>query len=417
MAKNLIYDLFASFRNDNFKTNNQEARAMQEDLRKFKSYAFLLQDPSQTEGLDYKFGTAVKEVSYHNRNLLLYPLVNQELSIPKQLKNSKLGLIFENTLSTEDSEATSFSLTNFLGIPLDFLPCIILTDNFNSNKIICIKVNPKANERYLGQQLTNLEELTARSIWHNQNGIWENDNVKELALPHSTAFVLSDFLASVVRNNDLAISHRNSVIKREIEYFRYLQENIKNTEEIEKQAIRTNSYLAESQNGGVQSPIDYQWLNNYSKKLIKSGLKAYKYFESQFDENEDFTPLAMNFAKVYEHEFNVSLVKWYNNSYSSSVDKIGVVAKNFKDKIGSSRSIPPPYPRPWQTERSIFASFIDNWILLNRKRNTIAHAGEGEDLISKRDVDDFIGELKKLNDDRSFKKICELKQDNGTYRP
>jgi hypothetical protein len=414
MAIYPIYDLFSSFRNDNFKTGNKEAYIMQKDLRKFKSYAFLLQDPSQTKGLEYKFGAAVKEVSLHNRNLLLYPLVNQNLTIPKQLENSKLGLIFENTLLTEDKEMTSFSLTNFLGIPLDFLPCIILTDNFNSNKIICIKVNPNANERYLGQQLTKLEELTARSIWHNRNGIWENDNVKELALPHSTAIILSDFLASVVRNNDLVISHRNSVIKREIEYSRYLQEDIKNTEEIETQVIRTNSYIAETQNSSLSSPIDYQWLNNYSKKLLKSALKAYKHFESQLEEDEDLTLLAINFAKVYEHEFKVSLVKWYNNTYSSAIDKIGVVAKNFKDKIGGST---PPYPRPWQPEKAIFSSFIENWILLNRKRNTIAHAGEGEDLISKRDVDDFIGELKKLNDDMSFMKIYELKRDNGTYRP
>jgi hypothetical protein len=363
MAEQPIYDLFSSFRNDDFKTNNKEARTMQEDLRKFKSYAFLLQDHSQTEGLEYKFSTAVKEVSYHNRNLLLYPLVNQELSIPKQLKYSKLGSIFENSLSTEDKEMTSFSLASFLGIPLDFLPCIILTDNFNSNKIICIRVSPNSNERYLGQQLTNLEELTARNIWHTQNGIWENDSVKEFALPHSTAIILSDFLASVVRNNDLAIFHRNSVIKREIEYFRYLQEKIKNTGEIERQAIRTNSYLAETQNRVLQSPIDSQWLNSYSKKLLKSALKAYEYFERQLEEDEDLTLLAINFAKVYEHEFKVSLVKWYNNIYSSAIDKIGVVAKNFKDKIGSSKSILPPYPRPWWFAPLLFGLSTDR--LLN----------------------------------------------------
>jgi hypothetical protein len=65
----------------------------------------------------------------------------------------------KNAILSGDKSATAFSLANSLGIPIEKLPCIVVTPNFSDERFLWFRTCPE----HLEEQLTKLAYLAARN--------------------------------------------------------------------------------------------------------------------------------------------------------------------------------------------------------------------------------------------------------------
>jgi len=201
------------------------------------------------------------------------------------------------------------------------------------------------------------------------------------------------------------------ILKNQIEEYN-LRRKYWDDEQIEESAIKLNVLASEAFGTNLEIPLNLSNFNTYSIQLLKSGYRALNYFNrnSQLGIDEDYSAPGIQFAKVYENEFRISLVYWLEKLLSQSNQLTLGRAQFLAWKERNSHM-----PNQLRSVFNEYVSFLQKWKTINRMRNVIAHASKNEDLVTREDVDGFLSQLQYLNDDSSFKKIYDLKLDNGTY--
>lgn len=373
-------------------------------LSRFKLFGLILHDPNSHPKFHEKLKEIFPKLDYLTGNkFLFFSLTNPPVDWRENNKRDYFSIWEENELlspqnayETIDESISSYTIAKTLNIEYKNLPCIILTNDFSSNKFLWVKTN----EAHLEKQLTEIGYFCNNRFEEKVN-IGDDDfkalirNIDlcsgyEIRMSYSSlSNLLSDFLSFVsVKLNYIdssdAIKNINNILysfgskkERFANHDKYFEDKclslLGSLVHLDMPQINKIEYVGEAEqfyermwtNDGGQSSGNNSILQNSLEsecKIIWKTLevmeKIYPNFKKE-DEEFDFTPLAIGYFKIFENEINFSVVHWVRKLlqiempvYFNKV-KPGFNNSEIAPTIGFSNK-----PRPVNFNRSVKGSWV-----------------------------------------------------------
>ena len=161
------YDLLKSLGDSN---NWRESWDMNEALKRFNLLAFIIHDPEEHSDFDGEMGRIFDRLDYlTGEKLLFFTLIDPpeewlrhggQREYMKYLGYGKALALPNpnNPITSTDKELTAFSLARSLKIPIDMLPCIVITRDFRSSDFVWVRTC----KDHIRKQLEDLGYLASR---------------------------------------------------------------------------------------------------------------------------------------------------------------------------------------------------------------------------------------------------------------
>ena len=349
-------------------------------LRPFKLFAFIVHDPQLHADFDEFLQEHFDRLDYvTGSRLLFFALVRPRLSWRERAINRGYYRNFLNWQPVESSisdlSSSAFSLAASLGIPVESLPCLILTDNLQSQRLIWFKTSKECLE----EQMTSLGYLADRSY---NSTLQENVQPEELdlcgssgreELAESLAETLSDVLSVLAAKAEpyrdySAQRQAHEAVEKSLIAIRTWKLNNRpwdadkpgdsddggfvslcmkslglisvggssdasrdfvvfddiRARELRVDILPSSSYP--SSTGESEFPlIDSSLLESESKQILETAKRVHNLFFEDPALLHDFTPLVICLAKLFEREINLSVVHWIRK-------ELGIELPRFFDK-------------------------------------------------------------------------------------
>jgi len=452
-------------------------------LRPFKLFAFIIHDPEMHQRFHDFLAHQFDRLDYvTGRRLLFFALVDPPQSwldhrqdrdycrLFTQLKGEEASretrelLNPDNVPASTDKSNTAFSLASALNIPIEKLPCIVVTQGFQLKDFHWFRTSPDRVE----EQLIRLGYIADRAE-RPMSEIKSNWRELDLCSSHgleslsdSLARVLSDVLSFIVAGAEIgkrqgswiqskALSQADDAVKRlyaSIDYLKNANEEHIN-EELDRLCICLISFLAQLNN---RRRIDLnEFLNIHREHLEYDSFQilrtAYKVYDmlstSQFklpvkrDVGEvfDFTPGVICMAKVFEKEANLAVVHWARKELGISLPQYfnkpqpGVTATVVPQIPGgreidlnmnrNGKWLPPGIGQseiacqelsllglPDEWDSTSWYLLLNIWRRVRVRRNEAAHS----ELMSETSMLEVRDMLQEMAEQRLFEKFYKMKQ-------
>lgn len=443
-----------------------EVRAAKEAIKPFNLFAFIIHDSNNHQEFSTELALKFDLFDYiTGENLLFFALVDAPEEWIKHAEERKyyreiLSLEareFANpkqSINSNDKSITAFSLANSLNIPTEMLPCIVITDNFDSKKFIWLKTC----SRYIKTQLQGLGYLATRYKY--KENILEIVKKEDLDLCNgkgeenleiNLAKALSDILSFIVAKNFTSASNQAKQVLSELnKKLREVKDNFSDeeTETFDRlcvSIITSLSQLSKRQNLQLENFVncDSKYLEQDSLQILKTAHKVTDLLESEqnavaegiFQEEYDWTPSVICLSKVFEKEINLSVVHairkhlgiqlpMYFNKVQPNIyakRQSGNLLIDF-NKSGSNGNWLPPgigqseiicrnlnneghlrFNRIWSPNE--FTLLMTNWENIRSQRNKAAHT----EIVNKNSFDSIKNALENLFNANMFEKFYQLK--------
>ncbi len=164
------YDLLKPLSNPT--KSYHELFKMNEALKGFNLFAFIIHDPEKHSDFDREMGRIFDRLDYlTGEKLLFFALIDppeewlrygRQREYMKYLGDGKALVLpnSQNTITSTDKELTVFSLATSLNIPIDMLPCIVITRNFCISDFVWVRTC----ENHVMEQLEELGYRARRAM-------------------------------------------------------------------------------------------------------------------------------------------------------------------------------------------------------------------------------------------------------------
>src|SRR5690606_32355093 len=373
-----------------------------------------------------------------------------------------------NRYQTEDESVAIYSLLNSLGLEMDDLPVIILTNNLGSNQFMAIKTCAV----HLNSQLTEIGFFCTQKDSH---FYFENDvDFQRLIMKidvcggnipinhdQPLAHTLSDFLAFYIpnngRTNDTHIAQNN--INQTISRFLSTKNSEHDPNRFEQPSLFLlgslyNLYM--SQWNDISESIDFKFqLEDKQKKYLQIDNRCerecrlifmtyetvYNHFNSirrDSGQKFDYSILVIPLGKIFEIETNLSVTQWIRNYLNIEMPKYFNRRKEdfhdysllpTLDEIPNPRAIdfnrgrgkkwiPPGLGESELAFKSLFRSgrspdhirngveLIHNWEIIRQYRNRASHT----DTLIEQDFDKVYQAFRNIVDQNHLSELNDLKE-------
>ena len=337
------YTVLRTLSDDNLRPD-YEHQIVRNTLSHFNMFAFVIHDPTLHRELDKKLNDVFDYLDFVTGDkLLFFAMVDPPeawLSHGRRRRyylqlNDYAKRLFEADSSVFSEEyGTSFAMADTLKIPIDDLPCIVVTNDFRSKEVGIFRTCAT----HIESQLTGLGYLALRSerrpVQYNdpefrkQIDLCDNHGTDGLlVLSNSLAKELSNFLSCIIagseRNRRLFPVAKNEAETSIRELYaelstwrrtrpatlpREADERLQDEEDLASICVKIVSHLvhlhARSSHQRVYVPVDSAYLEPYTDHLLQAAYKV-----SLLDLS-DYTPEVICLAKAFEYEINLSMVHW-----------------------------------------------------------------------------------------------------------
>jgi hypothetical protein len=458
------------------KENDYSGFNPQSVLQPFNLFAIILHDPDEHQEFSKKLYSAFEQLDYHTGSkLLFFALCNPPNEWKKYAKEREYYKFFdnyetrelinpENTVTTEDSTASAYAFARALKVPIESLPCIIVTHDLKSKEFLLIPTS----EDVLIDQLKDLGFYAERKLDNNdkdvlkkikESNIFKQD-VSSIKLTNALLEALfssySFIIASKNKNSDeyqiAKINIIDSVkdLKKEIDKIKKIinknnEAQYVHYEKLDELTINLASALSVMSPQSTPKPfIDLNLLETESRYILRTAIKISSILRRNpnniFGENIneiDYTPGIICFSKVYERETNLSIIQWIRSKLGIEMpDYYNQYKKNFTPKYPPSFYIdgkpvdfnskrkglwsPPGIGQSEIVFNNIYREFASKfkwddetcnillrcWNVIRQERNKAAHTL----LMSKTSLIETTEAIKTLNDKGIFQKYAEIKK-------
>lgn len=455
-------------------------------LSPFTRFAFVIHDPRDHHDFDRaitRYFAQLDELT--GDKLLFFALVDPGESWRRGRASDRtyldLAPLQDETFAprTADPDVAAFALATSLGIPAEALPCVVTTHDFASPDYAWASVDANTVRPCLvdlGTAASIGRDAVPRSEFIQWNCVTTARSVQVPTLatriatplafatvpdPHQDTWVASTALTHA-RRALRELVEQASEIGDEIQQlastetaestlgdrsvaFRHL---LRMLEEFAQLIVACLSIPASSSEVGFHRGNSLaerlaNVLERRSSLLLRTGERVANWFDSgemtawldlSEDEEVDWTPSIVNFAKVFEHEIDLSVVHWarerkgielpryFNKVHPGAVAAVIPSIENARPidlNAGRHGSWLPPSlgeaalactalaseapPEPWNG--ASWQSLMNHWRKIQRIRNSSLHTGEA----SEQDSRAIRTNLAELADEGHFDRFCELK--------
>jgi hypothetical protein len=348
-------------------------------LRPFKLFAFIVHDPQVDVDFDKFLQNHFDRLDYvTGSKLLFFALVRPRLSWSERAINRGYYRNFLNwqpvESSSSDSSSSAISFAASLNIPVESLPCLIITDNLQSQRMIWFKTSKECLE----EQMTSLGYMADRtqnpmlpdSVQNEQLDLCASSGREELAdnLAQTLSDVLSVLAAKARPYRDYSAQSRaHQAVEKSLSAIRNWKLNVGEStsaevedsndqglvslclkslglfslgvsrpetddiavfDRIRTMESRVEDFSATPSLGDLRSEfpsIDGSLLESESKQILETAKRVHSLFFDYPAQLNDFTPLVICLAKLFEREVNLSVVHWIRR-------ELGIELPRFFDK-------------------------------------------------------------------------------------
>ena len=448
-----------------------EFDSMREALKDFNLFAFIIHDPEEHSDFDQKMGSIFDRLDYlTGEKLLFFTLIDppkewlqrygRQREYMKYLGNGKALVLPnpENATTSTDKELTAFSLAKSLNIPIEMLPCIVITHDFRSSHFDWVRTC----EDHIEEQLTHLGHKISRVedrniiIWIKKTLMQEInlcEGIGSESLEDNLARALTDVLSFIIDSDapevkqqvEKTITGLRRTLKRVKSGIRHEQSQQPSDlysqldslcEKIVASLVHLN--IRPEQDTADFIHINMTHLEVDSRLILRTAHRVNDFLMNSPTRMIDYTPVAICLAKVFEREINLSVVHWireslgvelptYFNQHQQQVSAIfsrrGIREIDFNRGGPNNKWIPPAigesqiaYRRMAQNMMDWLpdpVSFLENWETIRKLRNQTAHTqyvGEGSVLhlqntlnqLAKNNIFESLFKMKKTGEKTGF---------------
>ena len=362
------------------KSRDYREKAARNALEPFNLFAFIIHDPEIHKDFHDFLKTNFDKLDYvSGYKLLFFAIVDppkewlehgSQENYYKQfskLNYESLKLLDPNNApNSKDPSITAFAMANYLNIPFDDLPCIVVTSNFELKSLVWFKTS----KELLENQLSSLGYFAERNNFSKINFIKELKGINQSIIIHCN-YLTSSLAKALTEILDLVIYHSGfrgyfgfnilDDIQQTLEDLYYNIINIKNSnlkepsEELDRLCILLVSFLSLSNIHNEFSVDDFlnipkEYLEPDSFNILKTLRIVYNALKDRnfidFLNLEtfelDYTPGVICLSKIFEKEVNLSVVHWARK-------ELGINLPPFYNKYqpGINATITPDLPNAY----------------------------------------------------------------------
>lgn len=452
------YDLLKSLSDSN---NWREYWDMNEALKRFNLLAFIIHDPEEHSDFDREMGRIFDRLDYlTGEKLLFFTLIDppeewlrhgRQREYMKYLGYGKALVLPnpENTITSTDKELTAFSLAKSLNIPVEMLPCIVITHDFRSSDFVWVRTCTD----HIREQLENLGYLASRgqdlpillSPVQEEIDLCEGSGTE--SLEDSLAQALTDVLSFIIDSNNPEVEQQavetiNNLqqtlqkIKRQIRDEQNPQSIHWENQLLDSLCEKIVVFLAHRNTQPTQDlanfiSIDTLGLEVDSCIILKTAHMVNDFLMNAPTRMIDYTPVVICLSKVFEREINLSVVHWIRqtlgvqlpNYFNKHQKKVNAVfnPRDPNRAIDFNKSAPgnkwqPPAIGESQIAYSQMAQhiinwldrpqiFLSNWETIRQVRNQAAHT----QYVDERSVNTIRQALNQLAGAQIFQTLFDMK--------
>lgn len=451
------YDLLKPLTDSN--RSWSEFSDMKKALEGFNLFAFIIHDPEEHSDFDRKMGRIFDRLDYlTGEKLLFFTLIDppeewlrhgRQREYMKYLGNGKALVLPnpESAITSIDKELTAFSLAKSLNIPIEMLPCIVITGDFGTSYFDWVRTC----ENHIEEQLTRLGHRISRVEDRNTIILIKNALMQEINLcegngteflEDSLAQALIDVLSFIIDSDAPEVKQQaEDTITRLRRTLKRVKSGIRQEQNQQPSDLYSQldglcekivAFLAHLNTQPRQDlsdfiRIDTKHLEVDSHIILKTAHMVNDYLMNAQTRMIDYTPVVICLAKVFEREINLSVVHWireslgvnlpqYFNKYEKGVRAI------FRDNIEFNRSgpnskwIPPAMGESQIAYRQLSQEmcewlnqpqeFLACWDQIRKVRNEAAHTR----YVGENSVCAIQTTLNQLAQDSVFETLFEMKK-------
>lgn len=459
-------------------SSEPEIVAAKAALAPFNLFAFIIHDPNVHIDFHRAISDIFDDLDYATGDkFLFFALVDPpeewvtnaaNRKYYNHLKSWEAKALLEprNTIISKDKSIAALSLAKSLEIPIEELPCLVITTDFSFNDVHWVKTCPD----HVMRQLVRLGSIAARSenldldILKNEIDLCGGSGFESLNF--SMAKALSDVLSFVILENDVFHDEKHRALKQAQETLRELRDDLiqlksifrdsraeeidsfwrgkldeQLDEELENLCVRIASFLALVNPRPPLNLVDFinineDFLEPDSITMLKTAHGVINFLDNPSSPrlspaDVDYTPGVICLAKVFEREINLSIVHWirkslgvelptYFNKYQERLAAIYQLQRehiNFNKQKGrfGDKWLPPGIGQSLMVHRHLThgnpltepEQFLQQyWEKIKDVRNKAAHT----DLVDKGSVSVVQAALNTLSRARVFDLLHQLKE-------
>lgn len=463
------YDLLKPLSNPS--KYSHEFETMNKVLNPFELFAFIIHDPEEHSAFDREMRRIFDRLDYlTGEKLLFFSLIDppeewlqhgREREYFKYLGEGK-ALVSpdpENRMASADKELTAFSLARIFNIPIDMLPCIVITHDFRSKQFNWVRT---CND-HIETQLRTLGYKASRITDSSSYKLMEQDIRQEIdlcegsgseSLESNLAQALIDVLSFIIDSDDPEVQQRvdNTMqgLLQALKSSKERIESVQNWQSSNNQLDRLSilysdlgglcekivAFLAHLNSNPQQDlanfiEIDTQHLEVDSCLILKTSHLVNDLLMNAPTRLLDYTVVVICLAKIFEREINLSVVHYIRQKlgiklpcyFNKPQDRMvasfhhnGRTIDFNKSSRSRNRWAPPAIGESqiayrqlkddmvqWLSEPSIF---LDYWEKIRRIRNRAAHT----QVVGEQSVKEIKSIFNKLHDSDIFANLYNMKE-------
>ena len=435
-------------------------RMVKDTLGTFNAFAFIIYDPDADENSD--FGqrnrafeqTINKEFDYLDHitgdKLLFFALVDPPkkwLKYGEPRSYYQQLLAHQNQIISNDRSVTAFSLAQSLDVPYEMLPCLVITPDFSTKRVVWVRtcpdhvINQLAWLGYRVQQSRSIIAVRAffKDITENIN-LCEGSGITELE--SSLAKALTDVMSFMIENDRPDLNPVDGErVQSTLRELKNTLDNLKQTRELDTEELdslceKIVAFLAHLNTRPRQNLANFISINVTdlevdSRLILKTAHMVNDFLMNSSTQMIDYTPVAICLAKVFEREINLSVVHWirqhlgvdlpdYFNRYQNSVNAMFCPPKGRRidfNRSGQQGKWNPPAIGESQIAYGLMAEDMNHW--LNQPQDFLGHWDTIRQVRNKAAHTQFVGidsvqtiqnTLNQLARNDIFQTLFEMKQ-------
>jgi hypothetical protein len=438
-------------------------------LEQFNLFAIVIHDPTNDIGFHLYVEEWFERLDFSTGNkLLFFALVLPKTGWMKSFQNRDYFrylhkwnatdlVIGDATPKIEDTQLSAYTFASTLEIPLDELPCIVVTNDLNANAFFHI---PTSREFFI-EQLNELGYLASQMnkggslkvIQHEMRlkfpSVVHEHHYHELtyhlaeALTNVLSFLVIGDSSSVYEVRSTALNQIRVALKKLYQNLQEIRLSInESTEEFDKLALTILNFLSLINNREIENiidpiPLDKALLEQETQIILRTAYRVYDLLHNDplieqdrlLGSIEDWSPCLIGFSKVFEKEINCSIVQWLRfekgiempdyflklkPGYRASIDRAdlnrGIRGEWIAPGCGQSEMAfttitQEKYPPNWDSTHIEY--LIDHWRIISNSRNSAAH----DRLVNETELNKMINSLRDLAINKYFDLFYRLKTD------
>jgi hypothetical protein len=464
-----------------------------DSLKEYSVYAFIIHDPEVHHEFHSFLEKQFQSLHYSSgEHLVFFGLVDSTRKLTLVGRRPFYQDIRDMITSFEDeakkkseTSYSAFALVNNLKIDPEMLPAIIVTHDTRLTSFRYYKTCPNEIEKQFNRltsisyQMNIYTKNASLSIEEKQDILYNLLDKEEInlckgmgitRLTETMARALSNLMSFLVEDGndygagkirEIAENQRSKSINNIINCLKKLKRDIEfaTQQDIEshqlfpiieelniKLAVFLKMFSKRNQTMDIL-PIENEWLDPYSKKLLLTGLEVANYLQSN-ESDLDFSASTICLAKMFEREINNSFVHWLRKENSIQLPQYynkvqprvnAFVTTNFpttsnrlsnNNSVNLNKSINGKWQPP-ELGKSMYIAkynlsetewgymeiknpnaFIKDWSIIHSIRNMAAHTDE----VTLKDFNSMVLALKSIAENHVFKKMSLMKKSfKGDY--